>query len=141
MTEHGQARAGRPVPTKTIERRLLFALLAAPVAWMLHEVVGFSVVGRRCAVQGGLLVWQWAALIGVGALSFGVAALAAVIAYGIFRGWSQEAAILKSEGWNRVSFMARLGFFLSMILLVNIVFFGLLPWIVHPCATDVAFDR
>ncbi|HEX5420739.1 MAG TPA: hypothetical protein VFY39_12130 [Gammaproteobacteria bacterium] len=141
INKYAQVGEGQPQPSKKMERRLLFAVLGAPIAWALHEVVDFSVIGRRCEIQGGLVVWQWGAVIGVGVLAFAIAALAAITAFRLFHRWPREAALLKAEGWNRVSFMALLGFFLSVILMVNIIYFGLTPWVVHPCMSDAALSK
>ncbi len=128
-------------PPKKLERQLLFAVLAAPIAWSIHEVTDVSVLGRRCEISNGLLGWQWAVLIGVGSLSFIVAALGLYTSIRAFRSWTHEAPLFRSDGTNRVSFMALIGLFVSIILLGSIVYFGLEPWLVHPCASDVALNR
>ena len=122
-------------PPRAVEKRLLFGVLGAPIAWSVHEIVSVAVVGRRCEA-GGLLAWQWATFIGVSVLCLGVAVAAALTAYRMFASSPHERGLLASEGSNRVTFMALLGFFLSLILIVNIVFFGLVPGIVHPCGID-----
>jgi hypothetical protein len=141
VNKYGQVGEGQPQPTKKMERRLLFAVLGAPLAWALHEVVDFAVIGRRCEIQGGLVAWQWVAVISTGAVAFAIAALATATAFSLLHKWPRDASLLRAEGLNRVSFMALLGFFVSVILTVNIVYFGLIPWIVHPCMTDAALSR
>lgn len=120
-------------PSRRTERRLWFALLAAPVAWMLHEVIGVSIIGRSCTA-GALPSWKWVTLLSVSATALIVAIAAAVVAYRTFKGWTEGGKIATAEGWNRVEFMAQLGFFLSLLLLLNIVLFGIVPLMVNPCA-------
>jgi hypothetical protein len=133
---HARTGPGQPEPTRKVEKRLLFALFAAPVAWSIHEVASFGIIGRRCAAQGGLVTWQWALFIGFSVLCFALAAAGLVTAYRMFARWPHERGLFAPEVDNRVTFMAQLGFLLSLILLVNIVLFGILPGIVHPCGLD-----
>jgi hypothetical protein len=126
----------QPEPSRKTEKRLLFALFAAPIAWSIHEVASFGIIGRRCAAPGGLLTWQWVLFIGFGVLCFGLAAAGLVTAYRMFGYWPHKRGLFAPEVDNRVTFMAQLGFLLSLILLVNIVLFGIVPAIVHPCGLD-----
>jgi hypothetical protein len=137
-----RAEPGRPQPSGSVERRLLFAVLAAPIAWSMHAVASFGIIGRRCAAPGGLLPWQWALFVAFGLLAFSIAAAGLVTAYRLFAQSPHERSILAPEVDDRVAFMAQFGFLLSAILLVNIVLFGILPGIVHPCGLDaILTDR
>lgn len=137
-----RAEPGRPEPSGRVERRLLFAVLAAPVAWSMHAVASFGIIGRRCAAQGGLLSWQWALFVTFSLLAFMLAAAGLVTAYRLFARSPHERGILAPEVHDRVTFMAQFGFLLSAILLVNIVLFGILPGILHPCGVDaILTDR
>ncbi|HEU4616570.1 MAG TPA: hypothetical protein VFV10_00940 [Gammaproteobacteria bacterium] len=138
---YAEAAPSRPEPPRPVEMRLLFGVLGAPIAWSVHEIMSVSVIGRRCEA-GGLLPWQWATFIGVSVLCLAVAVAAALTAYRLFAASPHQRGVLASEGMNRVTFMAQLGFFLSLILIANIVFFGLVPGIVHPCGMDaILTDR
>jgi hypothetical protein len=83
-----------------------------------------------------LLAWQWALLIAFGVLCFALAAAGLVTAYRMFGLWPHRRGLFAPEVDNRVTFMAQLGFLLSLILLVNIVLFAIVPGIVHPCGMD-----
>lgn len=116
------------------DRRLLFAVLAAPAAWTVHEIVGVSIVGRTCALGGSgtLAVWQTVVLGVVSIVAAAIAIASAWTALSIFRG-AGGTRITAAEGWNRVEFVALLGFFLSLLLLLGIVYFALTPLLVEPC--------
>lgn len=125
-------------PPKEVERRLWFGLLAAPAAWTISEIVAVSVLGRSCDSGPTLSAWQWVTLLGVSAAAIVVAAAAAVVSYRTFKARTRGGKVTAAEGWDRVEFMAQLGFFLSLLLLLNIVFFGLTPLLVDPCLHTAA---
>jgi hypothetical protein len=115
------------------ERALWFALLAAPLAWSLAEIVSISIVGRSCGSGDRPAEWQSAVLIGVFVAAAVVTAAAAVVAFRLFKQHSHNARIATFGGWNRVGFMAQLAFFVSLLLLLNLLLFGLAPLVVDPC--------
>jgi hypothetical protein len=119
-------------PPPGTERRLWFGILAAPVAWTLNELVGVSVVGRVCGQQE-LSTLQWAVLFGLAAAAAAVALAAGLTAYRLFRRWTPDLKFTHAEGWTRVEFMAMMGVIISGFLLLNIVFFGIMPLFVNPC--------
>lgn len=138
---------GRGVPQRPdagTERRLWFGLLAAPLAWMVAEVVGFAVVGRTCTAGGsgpgmrsslapGLDTWHWVVLLGVPLAAAALSAAGLVTAVGVFRRWTGAVRMREAEGWNRVEFMAIAGAIVSAMLLLNIAYFAIMPLIVDPC--------
>ena len=135
MNEHMNAPAVHretPSPSKRTERRLWFGILGAPFAWTLHELVGSSVVGRRCVEEGALEAWQWATIIGVSILATLIAAAATWSAFRVYRE-NGSVRITKAEGWDRVEFMAIAGVIISAVLLINIILMGVMPAIVSPC--------
>lgn len=125
------SRALRPSP----ERRLWFGLLAAPAAWTLHETAGYVIVARGCALGGGELpAWAIAAVGGLSLLAAGVAAAGGVVAHGVFRKHTGSVPVTRTDGWGRVEIMAAAGVFVSAALLLNILMFGVLPFLLEPCA-------
>lgn len=75
-------------------------------------------------------------------LALSIAAIAVslyggIVAYRVFRERSVERDILKSEGRGRVEFMAMAGVLVSALLLLNIVFFTVIPFLVDPCRSAV----
>lgn len=119
-------------PSRSVERRLWFGVLGAPVAWTLHELVGASVAGRRCVEEGAMESWQWLTIIGVSVLATLTAAAAAWVAYRVYREHSSQK-ITEAEGWDRIEFMAIAGVIISLALLGNIILMGVMPAIVAPC--------
>lgn len=140
---HGRGVAERP--DRGTERRLWFGLLAAPAAWTIAELVGYGVIGRACrplALPRGfepvigaaeLQTGQWLVVLGLQAAAAAVAVAAILMAYGVFRRWTGRVPITRAEGWNRVEFMAIGGVIVSSALLLNIIYFGVMPLIVEPC--------
>lgn len=120
-------------PDRSTNRRLAFAVLAPPAAWFTLEVVGLVVVGRHCAAGQSLAAWQWAVIVSVTLAAAAVAIAAGFTAWRVFRTWSGDTPVTEAEGWSRVEFVALLGLFLSALLLLNIVYFGIMPFLVHPC--------
>lgn len=139
---HGRGVPRRPDPST--ERRLWFGLLAAPLGWSVSEVVVFAVVGRRCAAGGSgagmessltasLHTWHWIVLLGVPLAAAALAVAALVTSVGVFRQWTGAIRITEAEGWSRVEFMAIAGAIVSTLLLLNIVYFAVMPLLVDPC--------
>lgn len=136
LDESPHGRGAERRPDRETERRLWFSLLAAPLAWTAAQLGAYVVAGRDCGVQGpgGVLDgWQWLAVLGIPAAAALVALAGLVVAVGVFRRWSGPVSITRAEGWNRVEFMSLVGAIVSVVLLLNIVFFGIMPLIVDPC--------
>lgn len=123
----------QPGAARHIDRRLAFGLFAPPVAWFAHEVAGVAIVGRHCATADSLLGWQWVALTVLSLGAAAVAVAAAIGAYRVFRRHTRGGSVTEAEGWSRVEFLSLLGMFLSALLLLNIVYFGVMPFVVEPC--------
>ena len=126
------ASTARQTATGETNRKLAFGVFGAPIAWAVNETVNAGIVGQSCSprgvVPGGV---EWAATI-VTLCAAIVAAAAVVVALQEFRRAS-NAGVARAEGWGRVEFVAQFGVLLSSLLLLNIVFFGLVPWIVQRC--------
>lgn len=126
-----------PKTTKSANRRLAFGVFAAPVAWTVHEMVAVALVGRTCQLGDELSNWQWTALTVLTVLAAILALAGLLTAYGAFRRWGRETGkrerLTRAEGWDRVQFVALTGVFVSAILLLNIIYFGVMPMIVEPC--------
>jgi hypothetical protein len=124
-----------PVPARSVERRLWFALLTPMVAWSAAELVGVALIGNACGPESaGFGGWRWIALLATNAVAALVSAAAAIAAFLTFLAWSRSSRIAAAPGGDRVELMAQLGFFVSLLLLFNIVMFAVAPLIVHPCA-------
>ena len=131
---HGRGAAARP--DRRTERRLWFSILAAPIAWAVAELASYALVGRVCrpaSATAALDTWQWVAVFGIPLLCALVALAALLTALGVFRRWTGPVKVTRAEGWNRVEFMALFGGIVSLLLLLNIIYFGVLPAIVEPC--------
>lgn len=122
-----------PKVRKGVNRRLVFGIGAAPLAWLVHEVTGFAIVGRNCPSNVGLVTWQWVALGAITVVSLGLAVTGALVSLRVFRSWRRDARLTRSEGWDRIEFLALFGVFTSLLLLLNLVFFSVLPLVLEPC--------
>jgi hypothetical protein len=137
MNVSSQAPAGVPhVPADTptaVRRRLWFSLLAGPLAWTVHELVGVALIGRTCELGTGFPAWRWAALVAVGVAALLVTSAAAVTAFSTFRSRVGHANVFTATSRDSVEFLARFALFVSLFLLFNIVLFGAAPLAVDPC--------
>lgn len=124
-----------PKPDRSVNRRLAYGVFAPPAAWFISEVAGVALAGRHCGSALGS--WGWIAMIGVSLLAIAVTASAAWIAYGVFRDWTRGGSPTEAEGLDRVEFVSLLGVFLSCLLLANIVFFAVMPFVVDPCLRTI----
>jgi hypothetical protein len=132
--DDGVERDGR-VPARNVERRLWFALLTPMIAWSAAELVGVALIGNGCGDESsGFGGGRWIAMLATNAVAAVLSAAAAIAAFRTFVAWSRSSRIATAPGADRVDFMAQLGFFVSLLLLFNIVMFGVAPLIVHPCA-------
>jgi hypothetical protein len=122
--------AGAP---NAVRRRLWFGILAGPLAWTVHELVGVAVIGRDCELDMGFAAWRWIVLAAVAVCSVLVTAAAAITALQTFRSWAGHANVFTTASRDSVEFLARFGLFVSLFLLFNIVLFGAAPLIVDPC--------
>lgn len=132
---HGRGVAARP--DRATERKLWFSILAPPAAWTVAEIVGAAIVGRTCgpsSLSGEMDTWQWIAALAVPIAGAAVAVAGLLVAIAVFRRWRTSGSrITRAEGWNRVEFMAMAGAIISFFLLLNIIFFAVMPLIVDPC--------
>lgn len=100
------------------ERRLWFGILAAPAGWTVSELAGASVGGTFAVV--------------LALLAAAVSAAGAATAYRVFRRRAGDAGLTETRAADRVEFMALAGLIISGFLLLNILFFVLLPLLVAP---------
>lgn len=121
---------------KRTNRRLAFGVFAAPVAWFLHEIIGVAVTGRHCEASM-IADWQWTVYVILPIVAAAIALAGLVTAYGVFRHNFQGKKITRVEGWGRVEFVAVFGVFLSSFLLLNIIYFGVMPFVVDPCVRSI----
>lgn len=119
------------------ERRLWFGVLAAPVAWSLHEVVGYTTVGQGCVLgRETLTAGSWMLFIGVSLACMGLAAAGGWAAWASFRrSTGHPVPVWRTEGWGRAELMGAFGTLLSAILLLNMLMFSVAPLFLDPCAT------
>jgi hypothetical protein len=133
--------AGRHTEPPVRLSRLWFGLAAAPVAWMVAELVGYVLAARDCGRwRTGLAAYAVPnAPVVVVAISLAMAALAAgglAVALLNLRvigdaSPSDERAQLE---WARARFMSLAGIIMSVLLLLNIVFFALPPFFLNACS-------
>ena len=122
-----------PSPSKRIERRLWFGILAGPFAWTAHELIGLAIVGRRCMDDADMDPLGYWLLFGIGLAAAAITAAGAWVAFRVFREWTDQKKLTRAEGWDRVEFMAIAGVIISIALLANIILMAVMPAIVNPC--------
>ena len=96
--------------------RLWFGLIAAPVAWAVAELAGYIVSSNDCNRGSSVAV-------GLSALMAVLAAAGLLVALRNLR-----------AGETRERFMALSGVLVSALLLLNVVYFGVPPFLVNPCS-------
>jgi len=119
-----------------MRRRLWFSILGPPTAWTLAELVGVASVRAICTTGNGpaaLATWQWLLLLGIPVAAAIIAAAGLLVGVGSFCRTSGGMRFLHAEGVDRVQFMAMAGIIISSFLLLNIIYFGVMPVIVDPC--------
>lgn len=126
-----------PKVRKGTNRRLAFGIAAAPAAWSIHEVAGFAIVGRNCLANDELMTWQWVVLITLTVFSIGLAVAGALTSLRVFRSWRRGGRLTRAEGWDRVEFLALFGIFTSVLLLLNLIYFSVLPLVLEPCLRTI----
>jgi hypothetical protein len=122
--------------------RLWFGLAAAPLAWAVAELVGYVLAARDCGRwRTGLAAYAVPnAPVVVVAISLAMAALAAAgLAVALLNLRVIESGAAPSDErarveWSRARFMSFAGIIMSALLLLNIVFFALPPFLVNACS-------
>ncbi|HEU4697816.1 MAG TPA: hypothetical protein VFS40_01410 [Gemmatimonadales bacterium] len=143
--------AAPPIPS----RRLWFGILAAPLAWVLIEAVGYFLVARNCAWGGsGLRAWAVphapAILVALTVLGLAAGGAAFAVARASWQGVTGPAAaatpaapdprttdpatFARSAALGRARFLAYGGMFTSGLFLLGILLFGLPALLVQACA-------
>jgi hypothetical protein len=130
--------SARPEPSPAAppsrERGLWFGLLAAPLAWTIHEVAGYALAGSGCHVaRTHLPSWSWLGLLGVSALAAGLASWGGLVALRELRRAAGPVGSARVDGRHRAEFMAAAGVLVSALLLLNIVMFAVMPLLVDRC--------
>jgi hypothetical protein len=118
--------------------RLLFALLGAPVAWTLHFLLSYVLVGYGCSTGwGGLRAWL---------VVLTVASLAAAVAAGLLarRLWvrAREVDLPTDDRWDarmgertaRVSFLMVTGLAMAGLFSLAILYEAAPVLLVQPCS-------
>jgi hypothetical protein len=135
---HGADHADRGKESPVGLPRLWFGLAAAPLAWMVAELAGYVLAARDCGRwRTGLAAYAVPnAPVVVTAISLAMAALAAAglaVALGSLR--TADRVVPPSDvRAGRARFMSVAGILVSALLLLNIVFFGLPPFLVNACS-------
>lgn len=132
MTSETRLPSREDVPAG-VERRLWFGILAGPTAWTVHEIASYAIAAESCGRAGELGAAGWFGLVGIDVLAAALTAAALRVAYGVFRAASGGGRITAAEGWGRVEFMAMAGVFTSALLLLNIIYFSIMPLLIDPC--------
>lgn len=124
-----------PVADRGTNRKLAFGVLATPLAWFINEIAGVAIVGRDCAPGDSPSSVHWIAIGLVTLCALGIAIAGVITSWRVLH--SRHSAVFKAEGWNRVEFIALFGLFVSALLLLNMIFFGVMPLVVEPCMTAI----
>ena len=122
-----------PVTDRSVNRRLGYAFFAPMTGWVIHEMIGVAITGRSCNAGAGVAGWQWVVLVIITALAVVLAVSAGLIALRVFHHWRREGGVLRAEGWDRVEFLSLFALFMSMLLLINIFYFGVMPVVIDSC--------
>lgn len=120
---------------KRVRRRLAFALFAPPLAWGFHELVSLALIGRTCETP--LSTPLWAGLLATSAIALLVTVTSIWSGYQTFRSQYRQTHLLKAEGLQTASFLALFAIFTGSLLLLNMLLFGVLPFLVEPCVRSI----
>lgn len=113
-------------PPKSAASPLMwFAVIGAPLAWVVEFAVGYWATQAACSVPGE--AWDvrlnlWGVVLMT--ISFGVAIAAGIAAVGLFRG-TQGADVEGSPPAGRVRFLATVGMTVTVLFTCIIVMTGL----------------
>lgn len=121
---------------------MVFALLAAPAAWLVQTAANYGVASHACYPASEPLLamfahWPWPAVMAINLLSIAIAALAAVTAYRIWRLTREEApgalgnALEAGEG--RTRFLSLWGTMSSAGFTIALLFSLIAVFGVPPC--------
>jgi hypothetical protein len=120
--------------------RLWFGLGAAPLAWLLVELVGYILVSQSCTPgQNGLGAYgvrhPGVALVILDLLMALIAVGGLAVACGMSRQLSQvPPSEAGAPAMGRARFMAFAGVLVSAVFLLGILFFGIPPAFVNTCS-------
>lgn len=119
-------------PTRGTERALWFALLSPAVLWAVAQIVGVSTIGRVC-YSDRFASWQWALMMAVICVAIVGTIASVVVAFRTFKRRTRDGSLFHADGWDRVEFLAQAACYGGVILLVNVMMFGLAPLIIDSC--------
>jgi hypothetical protein len=113
-------------------------VLAAPVAWLIAELVGYAAVSLSCVGARGTPGGRGTVYASVGLVAITVVT-GLVAAAGLFTGYQSWQVIrrARAEGQqvpSSASFIAFAGIFVSLIFLLNIILFGVPVFVVNVCS-------
>jgi hypothetical protein len=123
--------------------QLWFGVLAAPVAWVLAEVVGYVLTARGCswahsALGGYVVPRAFAVLVGLTIICMLVAIGGLIVARTNWRRIAREAARVSAAAepvaLSRARFLALCGILTSALFLLGLLLMGLLPPLLQACS-------
>ncbi len=119
--------------------RLWAGVLAAPIAWVLMEMVGYYLAARSCEPGTGGVPLLGTAAPRVTQVVLDVVALAAavfglVLSIGSRRALQPQPPRDSTPEQGRAHFMALVGVFTSALFIGGIVLFGIPPFLVNACS-------
>jgi hypothetical protein len=134
----------RPVPVSL--QRLWLGVLAAPVAWLILELLGYYLASRGCDPALGVplagprrpaVVQVIVCVVGLGAALYGL-----LVAIGNWRAVQPQpssnddatADLERQAAWGRAHFMAFSGILASGLFGLGIVLFALPPFFINACS-------
>ena len=106
-------------------------MLVAPAAWIAQGALGWYWGYTACTTLTPSGARATLAVLTIAALVASVTGLA--IAWTNWGRITRERHVTEVNAWDRVEFMAQAAFYGGVILLVNIVMFGLAPLIIASC--------
>ncbi|GEM_PF-2159185 len=121
-----------PQINQTIRRQLIFIIFTPPVAWVLHEMSSLVIAEQAC--QQGLASMPFMALLAISAVAIVVTLLSIVMGIRLLRQQRQHKTIFRLEGWDPIQFLALFATFVAGLLLLNMLYFTVLPVLVTSCA-------
>jgi hypothetical protein len=119
-------------------RRLWIGILAAPIAWVSLELIGYYFAARSCEPGGGGIP-----MLGTGhprATHAALSVIAAIIALlGLMTAAMNLRSLMRepkpaSTEWGRARFMALVGVLTSALFLGGIILFGIPAFLVNACS-------
>lgn len=120
-----------PNISKTIRRQLIFIIFTPPVVWALHEMISLVIAEQAC--QQGVASMPFIALVSISAAALILTLISISMGIRLLSQQRRESAIFSLEGWDPIQFLALFATFVAGLLLLNMLYFSVLPLLVTSC--------